>query len=155
MQRLVQKRKAKKRKARGSRWGIEVLNAALGLDRPTATRLPLAGSLACYRAQSGVQQREWEITFSLFHSLRKTSQWLLRRFSKPEVSEFLILLTAWIYLHFTIFWASSWQVSTRGIKSEPLNLFIPPLFIPPPHNGRTVAPEAILFESPCRAHPET
>ena len=23
------------------------------------------------------------------------------------------------------------------------------------HNGRTVAPEAILFESPCRAHPET
>ena len=25
----------------------------------------------------------------------------------------------------------------------------------PPHNGRTVAPEAILFESPCRAHPET
>ena len=26
---------------------------------------------------------------------------------------------------------------------------------PPPHNGRTVAPEAILFESPCRAHPET
>ena len=24
-----------------------------------------------------------------------------------------------------------------------------------PHNGRTVAPEAILFESPCRAHPET
>ena len=29
---------------------------------------------------------------------------------------------------------------------------VPP---PPPHNGRTVAPEAILFESPCRAHPET
>ena len=27
--------------------------------------------------------------------------------------------------------------------------------LPPPHNGRTVAPEAILFESPCRAHPET
>ena len=27
--------------------------------------------------------------------------------------------------------------------------------VPPPHNGRTVAPEAILFESPCRAHPET
>ena len=26
---------------------------------------------------------------------------------------------------------------------------------PTPHNGRTVAPEAILFESPCRAHPET
>ena len=26
---------------------------------------------------------------------------------------------------------------------------------PPPHNGRTVAPEAILFESPCRAHSET
>ena len=26
---------------------------------------------------------------------------------------------------------------------------------PPPHNGRTVAPEAILFDSPCRAHPET
>ena len=25
----------------------------------------------------------------------------------------------------------------------------------PPHNGRTVAPEAILFESPCRAHSET
>ena len=24
-----------------------------------------------------------------------------------------------------------------------------------PHNGRTVAPEAILFESPCRAHSET
>ena len=23
------------------------------------------------------------------------------------------------------------------------------------HNGRTVAPEAILFESPCRAHSET
>ena len=23
------------------------------------------------------------------------------------------------------------------------------------HNGRTVAPEAILSESPCRAHPET
>ena len=23
------------------------------------------------------------------------------------------------------------------------------------HNGRTVAPEAILFESPCKAHPET
>ena len=31
---MVQKRKAKKRKARGTRWGIEVLNAALGLDRP-------------------------------------------------------------------------------------------------------------------------
>ena len=25
----------------------------------------------------------------------------------------------------------------------------------PPHNGRTVAPEAILFESPCRANSET
>ena len=25
----------------------------------------------------------------------------------------------------------------------------------PLHNGRTVAPEAILFESPCRAHSET
>ena len=26
---------------------------------------------------------------------------------------------------------------------------------PPPHNGPTLAPEAILFESPCRAHSET
>ena len=26
---------------------------------------------------------------------------------------------------------------------------------PPPHYGRTVAPEAILFESPCRANSET
>ena len=32
---------------------------------------------------------------------------------------------------------------------------IPKLVGTPPHNGRTVAPEAILFESPCRAHSET
>ena len=29
------------------------------------------------------------------------------------------------------------------------------ILMTPAHNGRTVAPEAILFESPCRAHPET
>ena len=42
--------------------------------------------------------------------------------------------------------------SNEGISKRGLHREIPP---PPPHNGRTVAPEAILFESPCRAHPET
>ena len=47
---------------------------------------------------------------------------------------------------------------TRGMKSICLT---PPKCATlcqkelPPHNGRTVAPEAILFESPCRAHSET